>query len=92
MILPCIFRSFLQENTVNLAFNKFDKNYAKDRRSVLGQYKVKSGFPLNPVGRTGIEGRGCLASWGPNHEQRLIVTRCVFYSVSNYIVWIMLNG
>ena len=29
----------------------------------------------NPVGRTGIRGRGCLGRWGPNHAADPIVTR-----------------
>jgi len=31
----------------------------------------------NPVGRTGIRGRGCLGRWGPNHAADPIVTRFV---------------
>lgn len=31
----------------------------------------------NPVGRTGISGRGCLGRWGPNHAADPIVTRLV---------------
>ena len=34
-----------------------------------------SGRPLNPVGRTGISGRGLLGKWGPNHAADPIVTR-----------------
>lgn len=33
------------------------------------------GYPLNPVGRTGIVGRGLLGRWGPNHAADPIVTR-----------------
>jgi len=29
----------------------------------------------NPIGRTGIRGRGCLGRWGPNHAADPIVTR-----------------
>jgi len=29
----------------------------------------------NPVGRTGIQGRGWLGRWGPNHAADSIVTR-----------------
>ncbi|KOB63883.1 ADP-ribose pyrophosphatase, mitochondrial, partial [Operophtera brumata] len=35
--------------------------------SYLGHYKIQNGYPLNPVGRTGIVGRGVLRRWGPNH-------------------------
>lgn len=31
--------------------------------------------PLNPVGRTGMRGRGLLGKWGPNHAADPIVTR-----------------
>jgi len=42
--------------------------------------KVLHGFVLhivfrNPVGRTGVRGRGCLGRWGPNHAADPIVTR-----------------
>ena len=35
----------------------------------------ESGMPLNPFGRTGIEGRGLLGRWGPNLAVDPIVTR-----------------
>ena len=35
----------------------------------------KSGAPLNPVGRTGLQGRGLLGKWGANHAADPIVTR-----------------
>jgi len=35
----------------------------------------RDGFPLNPMGRTGIRGRGSLGRWGPNHAADCIVTR-----------------
>ena len=34
-----------------------------------------NGRPLNPVGRTGLSGRGLLWRWGPNHAADPIVTR-----------------
>jgi ADP-ribose pyrophosphatase len=34
-----------------------------------------TGKPLNPVGRTGLGGRGLLGKWGPNHAADPIVTR-----------------
>ena len=34
-----------------------------------------SGRPRNPGGRTGLEGRGLLGKWGPNHAADPIVTR-----------------
>jgi len=35
----------------------------------------KSGRPLNPLGRTGISGRGLLGKWGPNYAADPIITR-----------------
>lgn len=38
---------------------------------------LKSTFVLgrNPVGRTGLKGRGVLGKWGPNHAADFILTR-----------------
>jgi hypothetical protein len=33
------------------------------------------GYPRNPMGRTGVRGRGALNRYGPNHEIMAIVTR-----------------
>ena len=33
------------------------------------------GRPLNPRGRTGIQGRGVLGRWGPNHKVYCLFTR-----------------
>ncbi|XP_038209874.1 ADP-ribose pyrophosphatase, mitochondrial-like [Zerene cesonia] len=46
-----------------------------DRTSYIGQYKIINKFPLNPIGRTGICGRGVLGRWGPNHAADPVVTR-----------------
>ena len=35
----------------------------------------EDGVPLNPVGRTGIKGRGLLGKWGPNQAADPIMTR-----------------
>jgi ADP-ribose pyrophosphatase len=35
-----------------------------DRRSHQGLYQVLNGYPLNPLGRTGLELRGLLGRWG----------------------------
>ncbi|KAF6024070.1 NUDT9 [Bugula neritina] len=64
-----------------LKFNTIDGNI--DRRSHMGEYSLDSGEndefckgrPLNPVGRTGLKGRGTLGKWGPNHAADPIVTR-----------------
>jgi len=33
----------------------------------IKRYKIKGGLLLNPLGRTGIYGRGDMFFWGPNH-------------------------
>ncbi|RMZ94618.1 ADP-ribose mitochondrial [Brachionus plicatilis] len=62
----------LQPNS-DTRWNSVDKQI--DRRSHLGLYAIAQGLPRNPVGRTGIEGRGLLGKWGPNHAADPIVTR-----------------
>lgn len=54
-------------------WNSLDGNI--DRKSHFTTYKTVDGTPQNPVGRTGITGRGCLGRWGPNHAADPIVTR-----------------
>uniref|UniRef100_A0A3B4UVT5 ADP-ribose pyrophosphatase, mitochondrial n=2 Tax=Seriola dumerili TaxID=41447 RepID=A0A3B4UVT5_SERDU len=54
-------------------FNTVDG--AVDRTGFEGSYKVEEGKPLNPHGRTGLNGRGLLGRWGPNHAADPIVTR-----------------
>jgi ADP-ribose pyrophosphatase len=39
------------------------------------QHDPETGRPLNPLGRTGIHGRGLLGKWGPNHAADAVVTR-----------------
>ncbi|XP_034480834.1 ADP-ribose pyrophosphatase, mitochondrial isoform X1 [Drosophila innubila] len=46
-----------------------------NRVSFHGEYKLKDGLPQNPMGRTGLTGRGLLGRWGPNHAADPIVTR-----------------
>ena len=46
-----------------------------DRRSHHGTYKIVNGFPQNPIGRTGLTGRGILGRFGPNHAADPIVTK-----------------
>lgn len=41
----------------------------------MGVYEVRDGLPINPMGRTGLMGRGQLGRWGPNHAGDPIVTR-----------------
>ncbi|CAF0741113.1 unnamed protein product [Didymodactylos carnosus] len=62
-------------------FNRRDGEI--DRRSHIGTYEVDLKYkdqpdityPRNPVGRTGMRGRGLLGRWGPNHAADPIVTR-----------------
>jgi ADP-ribose pyrophosphatase len=35
------------------------------------------GRPRNPIGRTGLKGRGILGKWGPNHAADPIVSRII---------------
>ncbi|XP_075363850.1 transient receptor potential cation channel subfamily M member 2 isoform X8 [Mycteria americana] len=46
-----------------------------NRQSFHGLYTVQDGLPLNPMGRTGLQGRGRLHCFGPNHALHPIVTR-----------------
>uniref|UniRef100_A0A8C6DTH7 Transient receptor potential cation channel subfamily M member 2 n=1 Tax=Moschus moschiferus TaxID=68415 RepID=A0A8C6DTH7_MOSMO len=46
-----------------------------DRRSFHGVYAVRDGLPLNPMGRTGLRGRGDLSRFGPNHTLQPVITR-----------------
>jgi len=46
-----------------------------NRKSFVKNYQIVDGKPINPVGRTGMCGRGLLGKWGPNHAADPIVTR-----------------
>lgn len=55
-------------------WNHLDDNI--NRVSYNGEYQInENGYPLNPMGRTGLRGRGLLGRWGPNHAADPIVTR-----------------
>ncbi|XP_067142573.1 ADP-ribose pyrophosphatase, mitochondrial isoform X1 [Centruroides vittatus] len=54
-------------------WNELDGNV--NRRSYVKKYEIFENYPLNPIGRTGLRGRGCLGRWGPNHAADPIVTR-----------------
>ena len=66
------------EDVKSIRFNAQDGNV--NRISHWGPYKITpdDGLPLNPVGRTGIRGRGNLGRWGPNHAADPVVTRYAF--------------
>ncbi len=70
------------ENPLDIKnWNALDGNI--DRRSHLGVYEVVDGIPLNPIGRTGVSGRGQLGKWGVNHAADPIVTRYLILLSSN---------
>jgi len=61
----------------NIKFNTMDDNI--NRISYHGDYEFEElsskKVPRNPMGRTGMNGRGLLGKWGPNHAADPIVTR-----------------
>ncbi|XP_071441113.1 ADP-ribose pyrophosphatase, mitochondrial [Hetaerina americana] len=59
--------------SVHPKWNAVDVNI--NRKSHMGVYEVHFNKPRNPQGRTGLQGRGCLGRWGPNHAADPIVTR-----------------
>ncbi|XP_050350488.1 ADP-ribose pyrophosphatase, mitochondrial isoform X2 [Nymphalis io] len=61
------------ETNFNPKWNSLDGTV--NRESYMGSYNIVTGFPQNPVGRTGICGRGVLGRWGPNHAADPVVTR-----------------
>jgi len=56
-----------------IKFNELDGPV--NRVSFVRPYDIVGGLPQNPIGRTGICGRGQLGKWGPNHAADPIVTR-----------------
>ncbi|KAG8511645.1 ADP-ribose pyrophosphatase, mitochondrial [Galemys pyrenaicus] len=61
------------ESNFSPKFNEEDGHV--ERRSWNGLYEIENGKPRNPVGRTGLTGRGLLGRWGPNHAADPIITR-----------------
>ncbi|XP_071486271.1 ADP-ribose pyrophosphatase, mitochondrial-like [Diadema antillarum] len=61
-----------QKSAPILKFNCTDGKV--NRRSYVGNYDCADGIPRNPCGRTGMEDRGLLGKWGPNHAADPIVT------------------
>ncbi|XP_060577769.1 transient receptor potential cation channel subfamily M member-like 2 isoform X4 [Ruditapes philippinarum] len=64
-----------QREAAITSFNAVDGEKQVDRMSFLGEYVVQNGLPLNPKGRTGLQSRGLLGRWGPNHAGDPVVTR-----------------
>ncbi|XP_074627353.1 transient receptor potential cation channel subfamily M member-like 2 isoform X1 [Acropora palmata] len=54
-------------------FNRVESGI--DRRSQTGMIDTVNRLPRNPMGRTGLAGRGLLGRWGPNHTVHFILTR-----------------
>jgi len=53
-----------------------DAQGLRERRCSTGKLRFDdNGKPLNPKGRTGIQGRGLLGKWGPNYAVDPVITR-----------------
>ncbi|GAB0089993.1 ADP-ribose pyrophosphatase, mitochondrial [Sergentomyia squamirostris] len=61
------------EEFLKIKFNEVDNGV--NRVSYMGNYRIVENLPQNPIGRTGIYGRGILGRWGPNHAADPIVTQ-----------------
>lgn len=68
-------RDFEVEKQNKDIWNKVHPVMKIDRTSFSGCYEIVNDLPRNPVGRTGMTGRGLLGRWGPNHAADPIVTR-----------------
>ena len=76
MYINCSYsRTPQQRETTITSFNAVDGTKKVDRISFLGEYIMQNGLPLNPKGRTGLQSRGLLGRWGPNHAGDPVVTR-----------------
>lgn len=58
-------------------FGAFMSVYTQSIKKPSSQYSFDPVTlrPLNPIGRTGLSGRGLLGRWGPNHAADPIVSR-----------------
>eukprot|EP01084_Bolivina_argentea_P306146 528967_1 len=75
--IPDRSEKIIKNDNIKYKFNNLEGNLI-DRRSYLGKYQLDENYynlPLNPIGRTGMRGRGHLWRWGPNHAADPIVTR-----------------
>ena len=63
----------LETHNFNPKWNCLDGKV--NRKSHFSEYAIVDGLPINPIGRTGIKGRGVLGRWGPNHAADPIITR-----------------
>ena len=87
-----------------IQFNAVDKTYNVDRLSHHGLFefftlKLSNGktrrVPRNPVGRTGLSGRGHLGRWGCNHAAGNLLIRLNLLTTemkdSNFILFIQIR-
>ena len=59
-------------------------------RTIYGKFKfTPEGRPVNPIGRTGVTGRGMLGKWGPNTAADPLFTRFKIDESGNTV---MING
>ena len=58
-----------------------DWELRRHRTSLKRIHFDHTGRPMNPIGRTGLRGRGVLHYWGPNFTVDLLVTRVAFKDV-----------
>ncbi|XP_011506020.1 PREDICTED: ADP-ribose pyrophosphatase, mitochondrial [Ceratosolen solmsi marchali] len=66
----------IEDSNFQPKWNTVDITGKINRVSFVTLYSIdKNNCPLNPIGRTGIKGRGILGRWGPNHAADPIVTR-----------------
>ncbi|XP_069674249.1 putative nudix hydrolase 6 [Periplaneta americana] len=63
----------IEDKMFHPKWNEVDGNI--NRRSYTDVYSIVDKYPLNPMGRTGLRGRGILGRWGPNHAADPVVTR-----------------
>ncbi|CAH2306513.1 transient receptor potential cation channel subfamily M member 2 isoform X1, partial [Pelobates cultripes] len=61
------------ESLLKIKYNTLDGSI--NRQSYCDTYVVEDGLPLNPIGRTGLKGRGSLSWFGPNHAMHFIITQ-----------------
>ncbi|CAF4200889.1 unnamed protein product, partial [Rotaria sordida] len=48
---------------------------SEDKTSLVYRLDNQLSIPLNPMGRTGVRGRGALIRWGPNKSIMTVITR-----------------
>ena len=65
----------MQKQVYKYFFPLFIADGSINRNSHEGPYRVANSLPLNIRGRTGLQGRGVLGRYGPNHAADPIVTR-----------------